>query len=117
MITPSDAPEPWIVGVIIGGAVLALLLVGVAIGFIIKRRARAQEAPDDNANYAAIDVAAPRDYDQGRLDSNDDDDDDPTTPAQSNYAVIPGPAESARDRNYDNGRIGVDTDYAVGRLT
>jgi hypothetical protein len=116
----SDALEPWIVGVIVGGAVLALLLVGVAIGFIIKRRARAQEAPDDNpsaaeqSNYAAIDVAAPRDYDQGRLDGNDDDDDDDQ---QSNYAVIPGPAKSARD--YDSGRVdgaAAASDYAVGRL-
>jgi len=114
------------VGVIVGGAVLALLLVGVAIGYSIKRRARAQEAPDDNpsaaemkqqSSYAAIDVAAPRDYDQGRLDSNDDDDDDDQQPAQANYAVIPGPAKSARD--YDSGRVdgaAAASDYAVGRL-
>jgi hypothetical protein len=128
MITASAALEPWIVGVIVGGAALALLLVGVAIGYSIKRRARAQEAPDDNPsaaemkqqsnyNYAAIDVAA-RNYDQGRLDGNDENDDD-QQPAQSNYAVIPGPAKSARARDYDSGRVdgaAAASDYAVGRL-
>jgi hypothetical protein len=129
-LTNSDALEPWVLGVIVGGAVLALLLVGLAIGCILKRRARAQAAPDDNpsaaemkqqSNYAAINVAAPPgDYDQGRFDSNEDDDDQ--QPAQSNnYAVIPG-SKSVGARDYDSGRIGVDgaaaaSDYAVGRLS
>ena len=62
------------------------------------------------SNYAAINVALPREYDQGRLDSNDQ-------PVPSNYAVIP-----AKSSDYDNGRMNVDgaaaaSEYNVGRLS
>jgi ribosomal protein L18E len=103
--------------VIVGGAVLALILVGVAVFFLLKRR-RAQEPAINNkaaelkqpqSNYAAINVSPPKEYDQGRLDSNE--------PAPSNYAVIP-----AKSSDYDNGRMNVDgaaaaSEYNVGRLS
>jgi hypothetical protein len=102
--------------VIVGGAVLALILIGVAVFFLLKRR-RAQEPAINNkaaelkqpqSNYAAINVSPPREYDEGRLDSNDQ-------PAPSNYAVIPA-------KDYDNGRMNVDgaaaaSEYNVGRLS
>jgi hypothetical protein len=113
----SGEPEPWIVGVIVGGAALALILVGAAVFFLLKRRPRkppaekpaAAEMKQPQSNYAAINVAPPREYDEGRLDSNDE-------PAPSNYAVIP-----AKSSDYDNGPMNVDdaaaaSDYHVGRL-
>jgi hypothetical protein len=118
-ITPSSsaALEPWVLGVIVGGAVLALILVGVAVFFLLKRR-RARQPPTEKpaaaqpqSNYAPINVTPPGDYTQGRLDSNDD------QPAPSNYAVIP-----AKSSDYDNGRMNVDgaaaaSEYNVGRLS
>lgn len=100
---------------IVGGAVLALILVGVAVFFLIKRR-RAQKTAINNkaaelkqpqSNYAAINVS---DYSQLQLDSNDQ-------PAPSNYAAIP-----AKSSDYDNGRMNVDSaagasEYNVGRLS
>jgi len=115
---PSGEPEPWVVGVIVGGAALALILVGVAVFFLLKRR-RAQKPASNNSaaelkqpqsNYAAINVSPAKEYDQGRLDSNDD------QPAPSNYAVIP-----AKSSDYDNGRMNVEaaaaSEYNVGRLS
>jgi ribosomal protein L18E len=101
--------------VIVGGAALALILVGVAVFFLLKRR-RAQKTAINNkaaelkqpqSNYAAINVS---DYSQLQLDSNDQ-------PAPSNYAVIP-----AKSSDYDNGRMNVDgaaaaSEYNVGRLS
>ncbi len=107
---------------IVGGAVLALVLVGLAVFFLLKRR-RAQEPaatsnnnaelkPLPQSNYSAINVAPPGDYNRGRLDSNDD------QPAPSNYAVVP-----AKLSDYDNGRVNVngaaaasESEYNVGRL-
>jgi hypothetical protein len=40
--TSGGGLEPWILGVIVGGALLALLLIGLAVFFLLKRR-RAQE--------------------------------------------------------------------------
>jgi hypothetical protein len=67
--------------VIVGGALLALVLVGLAVFFLIKRR-RAQAPPAENpaaaemkqsqSNYATINLAPPKEYDEGRLDSNDE---------------------------------------------
>jgi hypothetical protein len=84
-----------VIGVIVGGAVLALLLVGLVVGCLVKRR-RAQQPPADKPAAAEM------------------------KPAPSNYAVIP--ARSAGD--YDSGRMDVDaaaaapvaSDYNVGRL-
>jgi hypothetical protein len=115
---PSGEPEPWIVGVIVGGAALALILVGAAVFFLLKRRRprkppaekpAAAEMKQPQSNYAAIKLAPPKEYDEGRLDSNDE-------PAPSNYAVIP-----AKSSDYDNGPMNVDgaaaaSDYNVGRL-
>ncbi len=68
---------------IVGGAVLALILVGLAVFFLLKRR-RAQKpaaASNNNAaelkqpqqsNYAAINVAPPREYNDGRIDLDSD---------------------------------------------
>jgi hypothetical protein len=114
----SGEPEPWIVGVI-GGAALALILVGALVFFLLKRRRprkppaekpAAAEMKQPQSNYAAINVAPPREYDEGRLDSNDE-------PAPSNYDVIP-----AKSSDYDNGPMNVDgaaaaSDYNVGRLS
>jgi hypothetical protein len=109
------------VGVIVGGAVLAFILVGLAVFFLLKRRAQEPAATSNNSaelkpqpqqsNYAAINVAPPMEYDEGRLDSNDD------QPAPSNYAVVP-----AKSSDYDNGRMNVDgaaaaSEYNVGRLS
>jgi hypothetical protein len=61
---PTGGLEPWIVGVIIGGAVFALLLVGVAVFCVLKRR-RAQQPvelkqPTPSPTYADVtDVRAP----------------------------------------------------------
>jgi hypothetical protein len=56
--------EPWVIGVIVGGAVLALLLVGVVVGCLVKRR-RAQQAVATKANNAAELKQAPQsDYGQ-----------------------------------------------------
>lgn len=114
---PSGEPEPWVVGVIVGGAALAVILVGVAVFFLLKRRRaqkpainnKAAELKQPQSNYAAINVSPPKEYDQGRLDSTDD------QPAPSNYAVIPA-------KDYDNGRMNVDSaagasEYNVGRLS
>jgi ribosomal protein L18E len=100
--------------VIVGGAVLALILVGVTVFFLLKRRRaqkpainnKAAELKQPQSNYAAINVS--HEYDQGRLDSTDD------QSAPSNYAVIPA-------KDYDNGRMNVDSaaaasEYNVGRL-
>jgi hypothetical protein len=64
-ITPSSGSvEPWMIGVIVGGAVLALLLVGVVVGCLVKRR-RAQQAVATKANNAAELKQAPQsDYGQ-----------------------------------------------------
>jgi hypothetical protein len=88
------------VGVIVGGAVLALLLVGVGVFCLVKRR-RAQESPADRpaaatemkqplpaSQYAPISVA-PAEYGQGRIDP-------------SNYDVIPGQASAS---DYNVGRV------------
>jgi hypothetical protein len=99
--------------VIVGGAALALILVGLAVFFLLKRR-RAQEPAINNkaaelkqpqSNYAAINVS---DYSQLQLDSQ---------PAPSNYAAMP-----AKSSDYDNGRMNVDgaaaaSEYNVGRLS
>jgi hypothetical protein len=103
--------------VIVGGAVLALILVGLAVFFLLKRRRAQEPAAATNSNateltqpqsdYAAINVAPPGDYDRGRVDSNDQ-------PAPTNYSVIPA-------SDYDNGRMNVDgaaaSEYNVGRLS
>jgi hypothetical protein len=113
--TPSSGTvEPWVIGVIVGSAILVLLLVGVVVFCLIKRR-RAQQPPVDKpfaaemkpapSNYAQINVASSN-YDQSWLNSNDE------QPAPSNYAVIP--AKSAGD--YDSGRMDA-SDYLVGRLS
>jgi hypothetical protein len=120
--TPSSGTvEPWVIGVIVGGAILALLLVGV-VGFCLVKRRRARQPPADKAaaaemkpqsNYAQLSVPSSN-YDQGRLKANDE------QPAPSNYAVIP--AKSASD--YDSGRMDVEaaagapvaSEYHVGRL-
>jgi hypothetical protein len=92
----SAALEPWILGVIVGGAVLALILVGLAVFFLLKRR-RAQEPaaasnnnaaelkPQPQSNYTAINVAPPKEYDDGRIDLHSD------SPAQNSeyIAVLP----------------------------
>jgi hypothetical protein len=82
-----------------------LILVG-AVFFLLKRR-RAQKpaaASNNNAaelkqpqqsNYAAINVP-PKEYDEGRLDSNDD------QPAPSNYANVPAKSSEAE---YNFGRF------------
>jgi hypothetical protein len=66
--------------VIVGGAVLALILIGVAVFFLLKRR-RAQKPASNNSaaelkqpqsNYAAINVAPPKEYDDGRIDLDSD---------------------------------------------
>ena len=99
---------------------LALILVGLAFFFLLKRRLAQEPAAASNNNaaelkqpqsdYAAINVAPPKEYDEGRLDSNDQ-------PAPSNYDVIP-----AKSSDYDNGRMNVEgaaaaSDYNVGRLS
>jgi hypothetical protein len=94
--TTSAGLEPWIVGVIIGGAVLALLVVGVVVGCIVKRRG-AQQPPADKPAAAEM------------------------NPPASLYARIVVP-NSAGD--YDSGRMNVDaesapapaSEYTVGRL-
>jgi hypothetical protein len=104
--TPSSGTvEPWVIGVIVGGAILALLLVGV-VGFCLVKRRRARQPPADKpgaaemkpqSNYAQINVQPSSNYDKGRLTTNDE------LPAPSNYAVMP--AKSASD--YDSGRMDV----------
>jgi hypothetical protein len=102
--------------VIVGGAVLALILVGLAVFFLLKRRRAKEPAAATNnsaaemkpSNYAALNP--PSDYTRGRLDSNDQQ-------APSNYALVP-----AKSSDYDNGRMNVDgaaaaSEYNVGRLT
>jgi hypothetical protein len=105
--------------VIVGGAVLALILVGLAVFFLLKRRRAQKPAAASNSNateltqpqsdYAAINVAPPGDYDRGRVDSNDQ-------PAPTNYSVIP-----AKSSDYEDGRMNVDgaaaSEYNVGRLS
>jgi hypothetical protein len=94
--TTSAGLEPWILGVIIGGAVLALLVVGVVVGCIVKRRG-AQQPPADKPAAAEM------------------------NPPASLYARIVVP-NSAGD--YDSGRMNVDaesapapaSEYTVGRL-
>jgi hypothetical protein len=95
----SSGPlESWLVGVIVGGAVLALLLVGVGVFCLVKHR-RTQESPADRpaaatemkqplpaSQYAPI---APAEYGQGRIDP-------------SNYDVIPGQASAS---DYNVGRV------------
>jgi hypothetical protein len=64
-----------VIGVIVGGAILALLLVGV-VGFCLVKRRRARQPPVDKpaaaemkpapSNYAVI--PAKSDYDSGRMD-------------------------------------------------
>jgi hypothetical protein len=93
------------VGVIVGGAVLAFILVGLAVFFLLKRRAQEPAATSNNSaelkpqpqqsNYAAINVP-PKEYDEGRLDSNDD------QPAPSNYANVPAKSSEAE---YNFGRF------------
>jgi hypothetical protein len=64
-ITPSSGTvEPWVIGVIVGGAILALLLVGV-VGFCLVKRRRAQQAVAIKTNNAAELKPAPQsDYGQ-----------------------------------------------------
>jgi hypothetical protein len=57
---PSGEPEPWILGVIVGGAVFVLILVGLAVFFLLKHRRQAK-APSDakepkqpHADYGAL---------------------------------------------------------------
>jgi hypothetical protein len=88
------ALEPWIVGVIIGGAVLALILVGVAPVCIIKRRG-ARKVPANNPAAAEMNLQP-----------------------LSTYAVIP-----AKSSQYDNGRmknidgVAAASEYNIGRLS
>ena len=56
----SGEPEPWILGVIVGGAVFVLILVGLAVFFLLKHRRQAK-APSDakepkqpHADYGAL---------------------------------------------------------------
>ena len=73
-VTTATAPgtlEPWLIGVIVGGAALAILLVGLVVGCVLRgRRSTKQPATDKqltpNPQYAAIDVAEPV-YDNGRM--------------------------------------------------
>jgi hypothetical protein len=116
---PSGEPEPWIVGVIVGGAALALILVGAAVFFLLKRRRprkppaekpAAAEMKQPQSDYAAINVAPPGDYIEGPLNTVEN------QPAPSNYDVIP-----AKSSDYDNGPMNFDgaaaaSDYNVGRL-
>jgi hypothetical protein len=73
--------ESWVVGVIVGGALLVLLLVGLAAFCVLKRR-RVQRNPPVAAEMQASQYAAipPRinEYDNGRL-----------APAPSDYASGP----------------------------
>jgi hypothetical protein len=93
--TSSSEFEPWIVGVIVGGAVLAVLLVGLAVCCTIKRRRRADRPPTAEMKQ-------------------------PPQPASEYAAVSVAPRE--RNANYDNGRMNVDdtaagaSEYGVGRL-
>jgi hypothetical protein len=80
------------VGAIIGGAVFVVLLVGLVV-FCIFRRRRVQKASDDAAEMKQ--ELPPSGQPQ---------------PEHSNYAVIPG-------SNYDHGNFGVDSsDYGHGRV-
>jgi hypothetical protein len=92
--TSSSADlEPWVVGVIIGGVALAVLLVGLII-FCIFRRRRVQKASDSSPAAAEMKQNLP-----------------PTDAQLSNYAVIPGSS------NYDHGHPDVDSsDYGHGRV-
>jgi len=87
----SGGVEPWILGVIISGAVLAVVLVGLVVFCIIKRRRTEQPAGKPAAElkqeYAAISVRPPDDYDQLHL--------------KGTYDVVPG---SRGD--YVAGRVG-----------
>jgi trimeric autotransporter adhesin len=76
----SGGVEPWILGVIISGAVLAVVLVGLVVFCIMKRRRTEQPAdkpaPELKQEYAAISVRPPDDYDQLHL--------------KGTYDVVPG---------------------------
>jgi hypothetical protein len=78
---PSKGLEPWIVGVIVGGALTALAVVGVAVFVMLKRKEQAGAEPRENlssegappphskyANYGLVPVAAPKIYTDGRID-------------------------------------------------
>ena len=93
--------EPWVVGVIVGGALLVLLLVGVAVFCVIKRR-RAQRKLSESDNPIAVaaemkqasqyaSIPPNNEYDQGRL-------------APSDYNVVPVPGNS-NSNDYASGRI------------
>jgi hypothetical protein len=73
-LEPSSGVEPWILGVIIGGALLAVVLVGLVVFCIVKRRRHAEEQPagkpaaELKQQYAAISVRPPDDdYDELHL--------------------------------------------------
>jgi hypothetical protein len=96
-IPPSTDDGSWVVGVIVGGAVLAVLLVGLVI-FCIFRCRRGQKASNNNSPAAA------------EMKQQLPPTDAQAQPDQSNYAMIPG-------SNYDHGHLDVDSsDYGHGRV-
>jgi hypothetical protein len=84
------------VGVIVGGVVLAVLLVGLVI-FCIFRCRRGQKASNNSPAAAEMKQKLPPTDAQAQ-------------PDQSNYGMIPG-------SNYDHGHLDVDSsDYGHGRV-
>ena len=94
---------------IVGGAVLALILVGVAVFFLLKRRCAQEPAAASNnnaaelkqpqSNYAVINVAPPREYNDGRIDLDSDSasaDQAGQAPNSEYTAVLPNASELYR---------------------
>ncbi len=96
---------------IVGGAALALILVGLAAFFHLKRRRaqepatatsnnKATELKQSQSNYAAINVVPPKEYNDGRIDLDSDSDSADQQAGQapnSEYAaVLPNASELYR---------------------
>jgi hypothetical protein len=66
--TAAGTLEPWLIGAIVGGAALAILLVGLVVGCVLKDRRSSKQPtadkPSTHPQYAAIDVSEPV-YDNG----------------------------------------------------
>jgi hypothetical protein len=83
----SGGPEPWVVGVIIGGVVLALVLVGLVVLFLLKRR-RAQQ-PTADGNAAELKKQSPH-SEYGQLGLN-------PAPVYEDVADVQAPAQTYAD--------------------
>jgi hypothetical protein len=108
--SPSVAFEPWVLGVIVGGAALALILVGLAVFFLIKRR-RARKSPAHSGAGAKIssltddtEMASARNPDESMRVAGDQyaehgDEFRAALPQGSNYFQMP--PMDARSKDYD----------------